>query len=91
MSNHLHYNTPSYTEVEMNKYTEYMSYVEEVVNNSNIPKFIKKKMQDKKHLHKRNNNTSWFLQEQGYEIDFQPFRQWLLQEERNNKLEQLGI
>jgi hypothetical protein len=53
--------------------------------------FVKKEMIEKRNLHKRRNNTSWFLEELGYELEFQPFRQWLLQEERNNKLEQLGI
>lgn len=83
------YNTPTYTDYEMDKYNEYMEYVEEVVNNSDIPEFIKKKMQNKKHLHRRNNNTTWFLEEKGYEIDFQTFRQWLLQEEREQKLNKI--
>lgn len=83
------YNTPSYSEYEMDKYSEYIEYVDEVVNNSNIPDFVKKEMIEKRNLHKRKNNTSWFLEELGYELNFQPFRQWLLQEERNKKIEQI--
>jgi hypothetical protein len=83
------YNTPTYTEVEMNMYSTYMEYVEQEVEKSNIPKHIKVEMFEKRNLHKRSNGTIWFLEEQGYEVSFLPFRQWLLQYNRQEKLEQL--
>jgi hypothetical protein len=43
------YNTPSYSEYEMDKYSEYMLYVEDEVSKANIPSFIKKEMMEKRH------------------------------------------
>ena len=93
------YNTPTYsqnesashyTEYEMEKYSEYMLYVEDEVNKSDLPKNIKNKMMNKRNLHKRKNGM-WFLEEASYEFEFLPFKQWLLQTERDKKLSQLGL
>jgi len=85
------YNTPTYTEIEMDKYSEFMEYCEGEVNKSNIPEHIKKEMMEKRNLHKRNNNNTWYLEEQGYEVPFLPFKSWLTQTERDKKLNELGI
>lgn len=79
----------NYDEKDLEKYSTYMKYVEFEIVKSNVPKYIKKEMFEKRNLHKRNNPYSWFLEEQGYEVDFLPFTQWLLQTEREEKLEQL--
>lgn len=95
------YNTPTYsakaesvshyTEYEMSMYSTYMEYVEQEVEKSNIPKHIKVEMFEKRNLHKKNNGTIWYLEEEGYEVSFLPFKSWLLQTERDQKLNQLGI
>lgn len=81
-------NITPYTEYEMEKYSEYMLYVENQVNNSDLPTTIKHKMMKKRNLHKRKNGM-WFLQETSYEFEFLPFKQWLLQTERDEKLKEL--
>ena len=81
----------NYSDYEMEKYSEYMTWVENEIKKSDLPLDIKIRMLEHRNLHKRSDNTSWFLEELGYELDFQPFRQWLLQEERNKKLEILGV
>jgi hypothetical protein len=83
------YNTPTYTDYEMNMYSTYMLYVEAEVSKSNIPVSVKKEMMEKRHLHKKNNGTIWYLEEEGYEVEFIPFKSWLTQTEREQKLEQL--
>ena len=81
----------NYTEKEMDQYSIFMEYVEREVTKANIPTHIKKQMMEKRHLHK--DNQSWFLYEagsvEGYIVRFLPFKQWLLQKERDEKLEQL--
>jgi hypothetical protein len=79
----------SYNEEDLEQYSIYMLYVENEVDKCNVPKYIKKQMFEKRNLHKRSNAYSWFLEEQGYEVDFLPFTQWLLQNDRDKKLEQL--
>ena len=85
------YNTPTYTDYEMSMYSTYMEYVEEEVDKSPIPKSVKKEMMEKRHLHK--DNQSWFLYEagpvEGYIVRFLPFKSWLTQTERDQKLNQL--
>ena len=81
-------NTPTYTEYEMEKYNEYMEYVEQEVNNSDLPLNIKIKMLNRRDLHKRKNGM-WFLEEASYEFEFLPFRTWLLQTERDKKINEL--
>ena len=77
-----------YSDYEMDMYPIYMEYVEDEINKSKLPKRVKKQMMEKRHLHKGLNGM-WFLYECGYTLEFIPFQQWLLQEERNEKLEQL--
>ena len=83
-------NNYTYTEYEMEKYSDYMTWVENEVNKSDLPSTIKDKMMSKRNLHKRKNGI-WFLEEKGYEFEFLPFKQWLLQTERDEKLSQLGL
>ena len=95
------YNTPTYsakaesvshyTEYEMSMYSTYMEYVEQEVTNSDLPSHIKLEMMEKRHLHKKNNGNTWYLEERGFEVSFLPFKSWLLQTERDQKLEQLGL
>jgi hypothetical protein len=79
----------NYEEKDLEQYSTYMLYVENEIDKCNVPKYIKKEMFEKRNLHKRSNVYSWFLEEQGYEVDFLPFTQWLLQTDRDKKLEQL--
>lgn len=86
-------NTPTYTEYEMEKYNEYMEYVEQEVNNSDLPLNIKIKMLNRRDLHKSKDGSTWHLQEYGeyirYRVEFLPFRTWLLQTERDKKINEL--
>lgn len=82
-------NINSYTEYEMDMYSTFMRYVESVVKSSEAPIHIKLEMMEKRNLHKKNNGTIWFLEEQGFIVEFLPFKQWLLQTEREQKLNEL--
>ena len=83
----------TYNEKDLEQYHYYMLYVEDELNKALIPKSVKKQMRKNRHLHK--DNQSWFLYEpggvKGYVVRFIPFTQWLLQTDRDKKLEQLGI
>jgi hypothetical protein len=83
------YNIPCYTDYEMDAYSTYMEYVEQEVSKAKLPNHIKREMMEKRNLHKKNNGTIWFLEEQGYEVEFLPFRSWLLQRDREQKLKSL--
>lgn len=85
------YNTPTYTEYEMEKYSDYMTWVDNEIKKSDLPLDIKIRMFEKRNLHRKCNGTIWFLEEEGFEFEFLPFKQWLLQIERDEKLEELGI
>ena len=79
----------TYTDYEMTQYSVFMEYCEGEVNKSNIPEHIKKEMMEKRHLHKSQDGNTWYLEEEGYEVEFLPFKSWLTQTEREQKLEQL--
>lgn len=79
----------NYSEYEMEKYSEYMTWVDNEIKKSDLPLNIKIRMFEKRNLHRKCNGTIWFLEEEGFEFDFLPFKQWLLQTERDKKLEEL--
>lgn len=81
-------NVSTYTEYEMEKYSEFMTYVEDEINKSDLPNKIKRKLIEHKFLHKKPSGM-WFLSYREYEFEFQPFRNWLLQTDRERKLNEL--
>lgn len=77
-----------YSDYEFDQYSYYMEYVDEEIMSSDIPNKYKRKMLEGKNLHKGLNGM-WFLSHKEYKIDFLPFKQWFLQEEREEKLNKL--
>jgi hypothetical protein len=78
-----------YTDYDFEMIPIYNNYIETVVNESNLPKKVKKRMLDERCILKDKHN--YYLEFGCYRINFLPYKQWILQEERNNKLEQLCI
>ena len=79
----------TYSDEEFYSYTDYMDYVLQLVNESDIPNDIKKKMIDGRDLKTKSNNTIWFMQYNGYVVQFMPFRSWLKMVSRSEKLDEL--
>ena len=78
-----------YTDYDFEMIPIYNKYIEDVVNKSDLPKKIKKRMLEERTILKDKHN--YYLECNSHIINFLNYKQWLLQEERNNKLEQLGI
>jgi hypothetical protein len=76
-----------YTDYDFEMIPIYNEYIESIVNESNLPKNIKKKMLSKRCILKDNN--VYYLAENEYRISFLTYTSWITQEERNKKLEQL--
>lgn len=81
--------TPVYTDYDIEMIQVYNEYIENVVNESNLPKKVKKRMLDERCILK--DKHSYYLQVCNYRINFLNYKQWLLQFERNKKLQELGI
>jgi len=79
--------TPVYTDYDIEMISVYNEYIEDVVNESELPKRVKKRMLEERCILKDKHN--YYLTYQGYRINFLPFRSWLLQFERNKKLKEL--
>lgn len=65
----------------------YNEYIEGVVNSSELPKSIKKKMLKKRCIMKR--DSIYYLEEKGFEIEFLTYISWLIQKDREEKLNEL--
>lgn len=81
-------NVNTYTDYEIEKYSDFIEYVEDEINKSDLPNKIKRKLIKHKFLDKKPSGM-WFLSWKEYEFEFQPFRNWLQQTEREKKLNQL--
>lgn len=81
--------SPVYTDKDLEMISVYNEYIEDVVNESELPKRVKKRMLDARCILKDKHN--YYLVYQGYRINFLNYKQWLLQFERNKKLKELGI
>lgn len=79
--------TPVYTDYDFEMIPIYNKYIEDVVNESDLPKKVIYNMLEERCILKDKHN--YYLAYQGYRINFLPFRFWLLQFERNKKLEEL--
>lgn len=81
--------TPVYTDYDLEMIQVYNEYIEDVVNESELPKKVKKRMLEERCILKDKHN--YYLEWNNYRINFLNYKQWLLQFERNKKLEELGI
>ena len=81
-----------YNDYELDMYAHYMDEVRLIVNTSDLPKNIKKKMCEGDCLYKKNNDL-WGLRDttERYILEFISFDNWMKREERNKKLKKLGI
>ena len=76
-----------YTDYDFEMMAIYNKYIEDVVTESDLPKYIKKIILEERTILK--DKQIYFLQKGKYRIDFLNYKQWLLQTERNKKIEQL--
>jgi hypothetical protein len=76
-----------YTDKDFEMIPIYNNYIETVVNESNLPKKVKKRMLDERCILKDKHN--YYLKFGCYRINFLPYKQWILQFERNKKLQEL--
>jgi hypothetical protein len=78
--------TPVYTDYDFEMIPIYNKYIEDVVNESDLPTILKRRMLRHRCILKDKQGYYLLAKERIY---FLPFRQWLLQTERHKKLEQL--
>lgn len=77
----------TYTDKDFEMITIYNKYIEDVVNESNLPKKVKKRMLDERCILKDKHN--YYLEFSCYRINLLTYKQWILQFERNKKLQEL--
>jgi len=79
-----------YTEEDLDLYPIYMEYNRGIIMEHQLPDRVRKNMLNGKTLQKIDDNT-WEIQNSGYSVKIQPFKKWLLQRVRDEKLDSIGI
>lgn len=78
-----------YSNKDMELIVDWNKYFENIVNMSDIPLRVKRKMLNERVLH--NGSNFYYMNFDGYTVEFMKLEQWILQTQREEKLKQLGI
>lgn len=78
-----------YSNKDMELIVDWNKYFENIVNMSDIPLRVKRKMLNERVLH--NGSNFYYMNFGGYTVEFMKLEQWILQTQREEKLKQLGI
>lgn len=78
-----------YSDTELDEYPLFMEYNRSIIReHTYLPKKVMSNMLAGKTLHKIDENT-WSIDNGGYSVKLSTFKNWILQKERNKKLEEI--